>query len=437
MNTSQIGDGFETSRPGLRPAQHLRKILVSTGLILAASQFANAEAHENAATAAPSPTDTASPTQSAPAGPDNAILVGMDADMSKGSAQSGEAIRRGAVLAMDEINAAGGVLGRPLHLVIRNHRGVPARGIDNILELARMDSLVAVIGGAYTPVALAELKAIHKQEVIYLGPWAAGTPIVDNGYDPNFVFRVSVRDELAGGFLVDAARKRGLRRLGLLLWNTGWGRSNRKAMEAALAKAGKTPATVQWINSGQTSMKRELDALVAAGADVVMLVATATESVRIVREMASRPPNMRLPIISHWGITTADFHAKAADAIAKIDLSFLQTYSFFDPPRPAKGKKVYKAYCANFGGCRSPADVISPVGTAHAYDLTHLLAKAIKKAGATDRRAVRRSLETLGRHDGLVRVYDPPFTAKRHDALSAADFRLCRYDANGAIKPVD
>lgn len=50
----------------------------------------------------------------------------------------GEAIRRGIVLAIDEIKGAGGILGRPLELVVRNHRGDPARGIDNIEELATL-----------------------------------------------------------------------------------------------------------------------------------------------------------------------------------------------------------------------------------------------------------------------------------------------------------
>lgn len=414
--------------------RRLQTIALSTALLLTTAQLAKADPPNNP-TAAPGD-NTVSQPQSASIRPDNAILVGLDADMSKGSAQGGEAIRRGAQLAMDELNSTGGVLGRPLRLVIRDHRGVPARGIDNVTELARMNNLVAIIGGIHTPVALAELKTIHKEEVIYLGPWAAGTPIVDNGYDPNFVFRVSVRDQLAGGFLVDAARKRGFRRLGLLLWRTGWGRSNRRAMENALARFGDSPTAVQWFNSGQNDMKREIEALLKAGSEVIMLVANATEGARIVWNMANLPPQKRVPIISHWGITTADFHAQTADALTKVDLSFLQTYSFFDPPRQGIGKKIYKAYCAKFDGCRSPADVISPVGTAHAYDLVHLLAKAIVNAGATDRSAVRRSLETLGRHDGLVRVYDPPFTPKRHDALNATDFHLSRYDAKGAIKPV-
>ena len=89
------------------------------------------------------------------------IIVGLDADMSSGSANSGEAIRRGMALAIDVINRSGGVLGRPMRIVVRDHRGNPTRGIDNIEAFARTENLVAVVGGLHTPVALAELEAIN------------------------------------------------------------------------------------------------------------------------------------------------------------------------------------------------------------------------------------------------------------------------------------
>ena len=364
------------------------------------------------------------------------ILIGLDADMSKGAAQSGEAIRRGLVLAVEDINARGGPLGRPLSLVVRDHRGTPARGRDNIEELAAMEDLVAVVGGIHTPVVLAELDAIHRHGLPYLAPWAAGTSLVSNGYDPNFVFRVSVRDEHAGGFLVQAARDRGFGRLGLLLWRTGWGRSNETAMRAALARQGLEPAAVAWFNTGERDMSAQIDALRAAGAEVIMLVSNPTDGLVAVREVAGRPEAERLPIISHWGITGGDFFAQAGEALAKVDLSFLQTFSFFDPPFPERAARLYEAYCARFGGCSSPADVFSPAGTAQAYDLVQLLGQAIRRAGSTDRAAVRDSLERLERYEGLLRDYDPAFTPSRHDALDASDFRLSRYDAEGAIIPI-
>ena len=77
----------------------------------------------------------------------DSIVIGLDADMTSAAAQSGEAIRRGALLAIDEINDAGGLLGRPVELVIRDHRGNPERGVDNIADFAAMKNMLAVVGG--------------------------------------------------------------------------------------------------------------------------------------------------------------------------------------------------------------------------------------------------------------------------------------------------
>ncbi|MGI9412718.1 MAG: ABC transporter substrate-binding protein, partial [Hyphomicrobiales bacterium] len=360
----------------------------------------------------------------------------LDAAMTGGAGQSGEAIKRGLVIALEEINAAGGVLGRPLELVVRDNHGMPDRGVDNIEALSQLDDLVAVVGGIHTPVAMAELKTIHRNELLYLAPWAAGTLLVDNGHDPNFVFRLSVRDEYAGGYLIKAAMQRGFKRPGLLLWRTSWGRSNETAMKTAMTRMGMEPAGVQWFNTSERDLSDQIDELVLAGADVIMLVASPTDGRTAVKEMARRTQEHRLPIISHWGITGADFVAMAGGAVDKVDLTFLQTYSFFEPPFPEKSERFYQTYCARFGPCESKADVISPVGTAHAYDLLHLLKLAIDKAGSIDRGAVRAAMEQLGRHEGLVRVYDTPFTAARHDALDESDFRLCRYGPDGAIIPV-
>jgi branched-chain amino acid transport system substrate-binding protein len=364
------------------------------------------------------------------------IIIGLDAAMTGGDGQGGVAIHRGARVAIAEINAGGGVLGRPLKIVVRNHRANPARGIDNIDELAGMKDLVAVIGGVHTPVAMAELKSIHRHKLIYLGPWAAGTPVVANGYKPNFVFRVSVRDEHAGGFLIGAARNQGYKRPGLLLWRTGWGRSNEKAMNAALAKIGMTSAGIEWFNSGEKDMSKQIATLKAKGADVIILVANATDGLVAIRDVAKVPTLDRLPVISHWGITGGNFFERGSADITQVKLTFLQTFSFFAPPFPDRAKRVYAGYCKLFGPCKSVADVRSPVGVAHAYDLLDMLSRAIEETKSTDRVKIRAALESLPSHRGLMRNYSPPFTVDRHDALDARDFRLSRFSAAGTIVPV-
>ena len=165
-------------------------------------------------------------------------VIGLDADMTAVAASGGIAIERGALIAIEEINENGGVLGKKIELKVRDHRGNPARGIDNIIAFSKEPNLIAVLGGVHTPVALAELKVIHDKKIIYLDPWAAGTSIVENGFDPNYVFRVSVRDEHAGSVLMAAAKNKGATQVGLLLERTGWGRSNEQSMTKAALDLG-------------------------------------------------------------------------------------------------------------------------------------------------------------------------------------------------------
>ncbi len=365
----------------------------------------------------------------------SSVLIGLDADMSSASAEAGEAIRRGVLLAMEEINAAGGLLGRPLELVVRDHRGNPARGRDNMLEFSGMPDLLAVVGGLHTPVALQELQIIHERRIIYLGAWAAGTPIVENNYDPNYVFRVSVRDEFAGGFLVKNAIEQGSSRVGLLLERTGWGRSNEKAITAALEEQGLAPTGIEWFNWGIPDMSEHIDRLHAAGADEIILVANPPEGLVAVKSMAARPENDRLPIISHWGITGGTFPEMAGDLLDQVDLSFLQTFSFVTPPFPERARRVFQRYRTMFPDVKSVDGVLAPPGTAHAYDLVHLLALAVRQSGSLDREAVRDAMEHIKSYEGLMRDYAPPFTPDRHDALNAEDFIIARYGENGAIVP--
>ena len=364
------------------------------------------------------------------------LTIGLDADLKSGSARSGIAIQRGMVLAMDQINNAGGVLGRKLTLVARDHRGNPARGVANMETFSAMPNLVAVVGGLHTPVALAQLAKIHEHRIIYLSPWAAGTPVVENGYNPNYVFRVSVRDQLAGPFLVRQALESGYRKLGLLLEQTGWGRSNNQAMRAALKERELEPVGIQWFLWGAKDMAGHIRALKEAEADIIMFVGNAPEGASLVKQMAVLPEKDRLPIISHWGITGGRFSDQAGDGLEKVDLKFLQTFSFLSPSFPDRAEAVLSAYLSKWPETGSARGVFAPAGTAHAYDLVFILKAAIEKAGTTEADKVRDALEHLGPYNGLVRNYDPPFSPERHDALDANDYRLARFAADGAIEPV-
>ena len=365
------------------------------------------------------------------------IYIGLDADMSAVAKEGGIAIKRGALIAINEINNAGGVLDRPLELITKDHRGNPARGVANIKSFSKQKDLVAVLGGVHTPVALKELPIIHEHQIIYLDPWAAGTPVVDNGYSPNYVFRISVRDEQAGQVLVGHAKKQGIQKVGLLLENTGWGRSNERSMKAASETQGVTIAGIQWFNWGQKDMKKEISELLDKGAEAIMLVANAPEGVAVANTLLNMNMAAKTPIISHWGIAGGAFVEKLGlDKLTKLNLSVLQTYSFSTPTNPELNGQVLAAYRSQFDKNVTAENMPGAVGTAHAYDLVHLLAKAIKKANTTNRPDIHSALESLPPHQGLVKNYDPVFTPDRHDALWAEDYIISRFNSQGHLIPV-
>jgi branched-chain amino acid transport system substrate-binding protein len=362
------------------------------------------------------------------------IVLALHADMSSGSALAGEAIRRGALLALSEINAQGGLLGgRKLELVVRDHHGVPARATEQLPELARMPHLVAILTGLHSPPVIQNLGFIHEHQLLILSPWAAATGVVHHELTPNYTFRISLDDERVGEFLVAQALARGHERLAVILEKTAWGRSNEKAITAALARHGRQPVSVQWFNWADVDMEPQVAAVERAGAEALLLVANAPEGAAIVKTVARRPPGNRLPLYAHSGITGGDFAPRAGEALSAVDLRVVQTFSFVGN-RSARARAAAAKYHAMFG-TRSDEDIFSAAGTAQAHDAVWLLALAIQKAKSTERARVRDALEHLGPYEGLVRTYRPAFTPSRHEALSPSDYRMATFNPRGVLVP--
>ena len=364
------------------------------------------------------------------------VLIGIDAEFGVVGSTSAQAIRLGAQIAVDEINAAGGVLGgRPLALVDKDDRSVPARFIKNLQDFAADPAVVAVLCGKYSPVVVEAIPEIHQLKLPLLDPWAAADPITAHDFRPNYIFRLSLRDTWAMQVMIRHAERRGVRKIGLLVPNTEWGRSNLKAAET-LDQTDPRFAIVdtQWFNWGDASLSEQYQILKKAGSDGVIFVSNEREGIVFVKEIAALPQEQRLPIFAAWGITGGNFFAGAGSALRDVDLAVVQTYSFIGADNPV-AERVIQA--ARRHGIDGPRRIQSPVGVAHAYDLIHILARAIQIAGSTDRSAIRDALERVTDYAGLVKTYPQPFTPDRHDALSLQEVFMARYAEDGAIVRID
>ncbi|MDC0602378.1 ABC transporter substrate-binding protein [Aliiglaciecola sp.] len=364
------------------------------------------------------------------------IYIGLDADMSAFAAEGGQAIYQGAMTAINEINHNGGVLDRPLELIVRYHRGNPARGIRNIQAFSQTPDMVAVLGGVHTPVALQELALIHQQELIYLGPWAAGTAIVDNGYEPNYVFRVSIRDAEAAKVLLAHIQEQGISNIALVLERTGWGRSNLASITEQAKQRDITVSQVTWINWRQQQFDDEVALIADSGAKAIVMVANAPEGAVVVKAVLQNKATGALPIVSHWGVAGGNFVQRLGlETLKQINLSVLQTFHFELPGNQKIIKRVLAAYNAANPGYENGSAIPGAVGLAHAYDLVYLLAQAIEQAKSIKAPEIRQELLNIDEYQGLVKTYQQPFKQGQQDALWAKDYIMTRYNELGHLVP--
>lgn len=354
------------------------------------------------------------------------IKIGLVTALSGQSARAGEALTRGATIAIEEINAKGGVLGRPLELVRRDDESNPAKGLIAARELIQREKVAALIGGLDTPVALAIVPFVNNAKMPFVVPWAAGTAITQNGASSNYVFRVSAMDDEVDKAIVQFARKTyDTKKPGLILVNNPWGESNEHGLKAAMKAAGTEPAGIEKFEGNDVDVVPQLSRLKQAGADTLFLVGNvgpASQVVKSLDRMGWAPP-----IVSHWGPAGGRF-TELAGPNAK-NVIFVQTYSFFGDLSPA-GKKVMAALQAKYPDIKGPADVTPAVGVANAYDTVLMIASAIQKAGKTDPTAIRDGFYAIDRVDGLIKTYEKPFTQAKHDALTENDYIWTRFEDN-------
>lgn len=365
------------------------------------------------------------------------IVLGLDADFTTISRTGGEAVQHGILTAIAEINLAGGVLGRPLKLEVTDHRTNPRRGVQNFRYLVEKRNAVAIIGGVQSSVTIPQTRLAHEMQIPLVAAWSAATGFVDNGHEPNYAFRVSIRDQDVAGFLVGQALRRGHRRFALILENTPWGTSNDKALRAAIEATGLADlVSVSWLTYGDKDVEAEIARVLAAKPDAVFLVANAREGAATLSSIGARPRDERPEIFSHWGIASTDISEVTGTPLHELDLWVTQTYSFYQPYDERRTSRFFLFACTTVQIC-SPEDVTVPVGLAQAYDATHLVARAIEQAGSTEGAAIRTALQSLPAFDGLLKRYEEPFTPERHEALNRTDFKLLRFDRDGRLKPAE
>ncbi|MFT5532040.1 MAG: branched-chain amino acid transport system substrate-binding protein [Burkholderiaceae bacterium] len=341
------------------------------------------------------------------------ITIGVSGPFTGGSAPMGVSMRDGVKLAVSEINAKGGLLGRQIKLIERDDEAKNERGVQVAQELINKEKVVATVGFINTGVALASQRFYQEAKIPVMNNVATGTIVTKQFADQpeNYIFRNSANDAIQSAMIVEeAVTKQKFTKLAILADSTNYGQLGREDLEKALAKKGLKAVTIEKYNIKDVDMTAQLLKSKQAGAQAVLTYGIGPELAQIANGMEKL--GWKVPMIGSWTLSMANF----IDNAGKNGDGTLMPQTFIQDPTTPKRKAFIDAYVKTYS---PPGDRIpSPVSAAQGYDSIFLLAAAIKQAGTTDGVKVREALENMKEKvDGVVTSYSKPFTKDDHEAI--------------------
>lgn len=343
------------------------------------------------------------------------IKIGLSGPFTGGSSSMGVSMRDGVRLAVEEVNAAGGVLGRKLELIERDDEAKNERGVQIAQELINKEKVVATVGFINTGVALAAQRFYQEAKIPVMNNVATGSLITQQFKDQpdNYVFRNSASDSIQAPMIVEeAVVRRGFKKVAILADSTNYGQLGRADLEKALELKGMKAVTVEKFNIKDVDMTAQLLKAKEAGAEAILTYAIGPELAQIANGMTKL--GWKVPMIGSWTLSMANFidNAGPGGEGARMPQTFIQ-----EPTTP-KRQSFIIAYLRTFKPKANRMD--SPVSAAQGYDSIYLLAAAIKQANSTEGPKIKAALEDLKAPvEGVVTTYNRPFTKDDHEAITA------------------
>ncbi|MCA1909759.1 MAG: ABC transporter substrate-binding protein [Magnetospirillum sp.] len=287
---------------------------------------------------------------------------------------------------VERLNAAGGVLGRPLELVLYDDGSVPEKAATLVRRLIESDRVDVVIGGSGTPTSLAVLNLVDKAEIPYLS-LGGGVAIVDPVR--KWTFKVPQTDRLAAQKVFADLKRRGLTKVALLSENVGFGKSGRNQCVELAPAFGVDIVADETYGPRDPDVTAQLTRIRAApGVEALFVFGTGQGPAVVTRNI--RQLGLEMPVYQSHGVASKDFLrlvGKAADGmrLPSSPLAIVEVLPENHPQKP-----VLTAFKRDFEA-RTGDEVSMMAG--HSWDALYLYVDAVRRAGGTDKAKVRDAIE--------------------------------------------
>ncbi len=304
----------------------------------------------------------------------------------------------GAQLAIEEINKAGGIKGRPLEMVHVNTESDETKALIAAKRLIERDKVLALIGAMNSGASFSILDTVQRAEVPLVSN-GASRKIVQPVEKKQWAFLVPMTDVLVIGRIIEDLKKKGITKIALMNADTAFGLSAREQWERMAPEAGIKIVTQQTFANNDQDMTPQVTKI--RDQDIQALVMWATGPVQAIVFKNIAQLGLKVPVYASHGLSDPNIVKLAGPAAEGIKFPSSKTYVAAslpdsDPQKPVV-IKFNEAFQKKFGS--APASFAG-----NGYDSVMILAEAIKGAG-TDAKGIRGAIEKTKGHVGVTGIY--------------------------------
>ncbi len=317
------------------------------------------------------------------------LKLGVVDDLTGAAASYGIAHVNGIRLAVEEINAAGGIRGvGKIDLVVEDDGTKPTEAVNATIKLITGDKVDFFMGSCASATTLALVPIITRYEMIDLNSCSSSTLITSQG--SKWIFRTQyVSDRIAGGIVEFAVKELGANRIGVLNDTNEYGRAAAEAAVERLKKLGHPPAAWEHYNSGDKTFSAQLLKFKGENVDTLAFFGYYQEAALILKQ--ARQLGLRLNVVSTDVLQTPVFLELAGDEANGVFLTAAFTPQSGDP----RSVEFTERYRKRWGK--------DPNGqSAMGYDAVYLMKWAYEKAGTPDKYKVRDALASVSGFVGVT-----------------------------------
>ena len=336
--------------------------------------------------------------------PNPPLILGLVGALSGPEAELGQSIRNGALLAVEQVGAEGGVRGRRVELRAYDSQGHPEEAAQATVRLVSQDGAVLILGGDTSGSTLAMAPVAARAHVPLLSPTATSPRVTQEGGP--YIFRVCFVDSFQATALAGLAHQEGLQRVAMLVdmrsdYSVGLSTEFEKRF---VALGGSLVGRASYA-SGDTDFRAQLTRLKGLHPDALFIPGYYTEAASIA--LQARQLGLGVPLLGGdgWDSVTA-LVGLGGEAVEESQFT-----THFSPDNPsARVQSFLEAFQARFG--HPP-----PSGSALGYDAARIALDALRRAAVPKGQPLRDALAQTASFDGVTGLIT---FGKDRDALKSA-----------------